>query len=760
VKPELGTVGRSEPRKDAREKVTGAARYVADLEAEGALWAAVLRSPHHSARIVSLGTERARRAPEVVAVVTSADVPGQKRYAAILADQPALAVDVVRHKGEPVALLVARTREAARSALGLLEVEYQELPAVLDPVAALEPGAPPVHENGNLLTRYQFTTGDPDAAFAGAEVVLEETFRVQRVAPGALEPEACLARWEGDGSLTLWVSSQKPFEDRRNVAAVLGLPEERVRIVSAVVGGAFGGKEDSGVAVLAGLAAWAARGTVRVVNDRWESFLAHPKRHPAVVRYRLAALRDGTILGVDVLGHLDKGAYASYGPAVAGIFTESLTGAYRIPAVRVDTRLAYTHAPFSGAMRGFGGPQAHFAVESMVDMLAARLELDPLEVRRRNAVRPGDRHYTGVPLDSSARSMERILAELERARKRLRLREAGPGRRAGVGVSLAVQSMGLGAHVPDDSTARLEWLPDGRVVILAGSPDLGQGLAVATEQLAAEALGLPAARVFTAPLDTRRSPDGGVTCASRMTYLTGNALRAAAARLEARLLEGAAELAGREVAELRYQAGEVLLPDGRRLAAGAVASRLAERGARLAAEAVASFAYPPERTPQEYPVGIPHVLHVFCGQVARVEVDPELGTVEVTDVVAVHDVGKAVNPAAVEGQIEGGVAQGLGYALSEDMPLKASGEWVDGFAEYLLPTARDVPRIECVLLEEPEASGPWGAKGVGEMGVAPTAPAVANAIFDAVGVRLTRLPASPEAILSSPGGPPPGERPR
>jgi CO/xanthine dehydrogenase Mo-binding subunit len=751
VRRELLTVGRSEPRKDALEKVTGAARYVADLPADGALWAAVLRSPHHSARVVSLRTGRARRAPGVAAVVTAADVPGERCYAAIIADQPALAGEVVRHKGEPVALVVARTREAARSALGLVEVEYQELPAVLDPVAALEPGAPAVHPGGNLLTRYQFTTGDPDAAFAVADLVLEETFRVQRVAPGALEPEACLARWEDDGSLTLWVSSQKPFSDRRNVAAVLGLPEERVRVLSAVVGGAFGGKEDSGIAVLAGLAAWASRGTVRLVNDRWESFLAHPKRHPAVIRYRLAARRDGTLLAADVVSHLDTGAYASYGPAVAGIFTESLTGAYRIPAVRVDTRLAYTHTPFSGAFRGFGGPQAHFAVEGMVDLLAARLSLDPLEVRRRNAVGPGDRHYTGVPLDRSARSVGRILSELERARERLRRVEPAPGRRAGVGVSLSVQSMGLGAHVPDDSTARLVWLPDGRVAVRAGSPDLGQGLGVASEQVAAEALGLPCARVVTLPLDTAASPDGGVTCASRMTYLTGNALRAAAALLSARLVEAAAGVVGRPAAELRYQAGEVLLPGGGRLAAAEVAARLAQGGGRLAAEATASFPYPPERTPQEYPAGIPHVLHTFGGQVARVEVDPELGTVAVTHVVAVHDVGKAVNPAAVEGQIEGAVAQGIGYALSEDMPLKPGGEWVDGFTEYLLPTARDVPRIECVLVEEPDDFGPWGAKGVGEMGVAPTAPAVAGAIHDAVGVRLTRLPASPEAVRGEAG---------
>jgi CO/xanthine dehydrogenase Mo-binding subunit len=471
---EMKTVGRSELRKDAVAKVSGAAQYAADIPLKGVHWGAVLRSPHHHARIVSLETATAKQQADVMAVITAADVPGSKLYAALFADQPALAGDVVRHKGEPVALVVAKTRAAAEKALKLIRVEYEELPAVFDPLEALLPGAPKVHPGGNLLTHYDFTTGDPAAAFAGADIILEETFNVPRISPGYMEPETSLACWNADGSLTVWVSSQKPFVDRSNIAGVLSMPAEQVQVISAVIGGAFGGKEDSGIAVLAGLCAWAVKGSVRLVNNRSDSFLAHPKRHPAVIRYRMAADKDGTLLGVDVLSHMDTGAYASYGPAVAGIFTEVLCGSYRIPNVHVDTRLVYTNCPFSGAMRGFGSPQAHFAVESMIDILASRLGMDPLEVRRKNMLRPGDCFYTGVALaEGSALSLERILEEAEMARQKFRQIPAADGKRSGVGFALAVQTMGLGAHVQDDSTNRLEWRRTGHPLPAGGCPSAG-----------------------------------------------------------------------------------------------------------------------------------------------------------------------------------------------------------------------------------------------------------------------------------------------
>ena len=744
---ELKTVGKAELRKDAWDKVTGRAAYVDDLPREGVLIGAVVRSPHHHARIVAIETAAARDVPGVMAVLTANDVPGSKTFGPLVQDQPALAFDVVRHMGEPVALVIAQSKDAARRGVAAVQVTYEPLPAVHDPVAALEPDAPRVHSGGNLLTRYEINEGDVAAGLAAADVVIEATFQVPRISPAYMEPESSMARWNDDGTLTVWVSSQKPFEDRHAIASVLGMPEEAVQVCSAVIGGAFGGKEDSGLPVLAALGAWATRGTVRLVNNRHESFLAHPKRHPARLHYTLGATREGELVALKAVVHMDTGAYASYGPAVGGLLTEMLAGSYRIPHVHVETNVVYTHSPLSGAMRGFGSPQAHFAIESMMDMLAHELSLDPLELRRKNALRPGDRLFTRVTLDRTADSLPLILDHLAAARERLAQKPPAPGKVAGVGIALGMQSMGLGYRVPDDSTNRLVLAPDGTVLLYIGSPDLGQGLATVAEQIAAEALGVPYQAVRTVDVDTSVSPNGGVTCASRMTYLIGNSVVLAAQQLIATLLDYAARSLNIPREALRYEDGLVVTPTGQRVPLAEFASRAADEDVPLVAEATFSFPYPEESTPKHLPVGMPHVMLVFGGQAVRVEVDPELGTVTVTDVVAVHDVGQVVNRAGVEGQIEGAVAMGIGYALYESMRLKANGQWVDSFTEYLLPTAEDVPPcIESIILEIPEASGPYGVKGVGEMGLVPVAPAIANAIFQATGVRAQSIPIAPEVI--------------
>lgn len=744
--PELITVGKSEVRKDAWAKAAGTAPYIADLELENACVGGVLRSPHHHARITRLDVAQARALPGVVGVLTAADVPGSLNFGPLVQDRQVLATEEVRHMGEPVALVVAESRQAAERALQAIEVEYQPLPAVFDPVEALDPDAPQVHPGGNLLTEYDVSRGDLQAGFEQADLVMEETFRVPRISPAYMEPESSVAQWNEDGTLTLWVSSQKPFVDRKDVAQVLGLEEDRIQVKIANIGGAFGGKEDSGIAVLAGFAAWCTQSTVRFVNNRRESFLGHPKRHPAVVHLKMGVKRDGTLTALEAVVHMDTGAYASYGPAVGGLLTEVVPSAYRIPNVRVNTKVVYTHSPFSGAMRGFGAPQANFATETLMDMLAEKLELDPLELRRRNLLQPGDRLFTEVILGDTALSLPACMEAAEQARQRLRQKPATDGCLSGVGVAFAAQSMGLGNRVPDDSTNRLEWLPDGRVLLYLGAPELGQGLATVSEQMIAEELGLPYDLIHTAQLDSSTTPDGGVTCASRMTYLVGNSVRLAAQRLIEALLDSAAEMLKVPRSTLSYQSGRLILPNGEHIPASEFAARAADQGLPLVSQATSSFPYPVETTPQHLPIGMPHVMFTFAAQVARVEVDPELGTVQVTDVVAIHDVGKAINRAGVEGQIEGGIVMGMGYCLYEAMRLKENGRWVDGFTEYLLPTAKDAPNMECIILEVPEATGPWGAKGVAEIALTPTAPAITNAVYDAVKVRLTEIPIRPEMI--------------
>ncbi len=742
------TIGKAEIRKDAWEKVSGKALYTADIQVENLKYGAILRSPHHYARILEIDKTPALDSPDVLAVLIADDIPGETRFGSLVPDQPSLAQDVARHLGEPVALIIAESLKVAREARDKVIVTYEPLEPVFDPVLAARPDAPQLHEGGNIVTELNIVEGDIDHGFAEADTILEEVYHLPRVSPGYMEPETSLADWHFEGnSVTVWVSSQHPFTDQEFIAAALDLPVNHVRVISAVIGGAFGGKEDSSLAILAALGAWAIKGIVKLVNTRQESFLAHPKRHPAQIRYKLGAKKDGTFTALQVEAYMDTGAFASYGPAVSMILTETMTGSYRIPNVVVDTYVVYTNSPLSGAMRGFGSPQANFAVESMVDTMAEKLSMDPIKLREKNILKPGDKVFTGVTINETAKSLPVSLSKAQDIIERFRAIEPSKGKQAGVGLALAVQTMGLGAKVPDDSTHKLVWSSEGNVTIYLGSPDLGQGLATAAEQITAEALGLPYDQVTTQPLDTAFSPNGNVTCASRMTYMVGNALIDASEQLIQQLLSVAGPMLGLPVESLSYKNGYVVTPDGKEVPAKEITFPLALDSVVLMSESTFSFPYPEETTPQHLPIGMPHVMYCFGAQVARVEVDPELGTVDVTHFAAIHDVGKVISQSGVEGQIEGGVATGLGYALYETM-LRKEDQWVDSFTEYLIPTSKDMPiNYENIILEVPEASGPYGAKGIGEIPLVPTAPAIANAVSDAVGVRVTRLPITPERVL-------------
>jgi CO/xanthine dehydrogenase Mo-binding subunit len=620
------------------------------------------------------------------------------------------------------------------------------LPAVFDPVEALEPDAPQIHPDGNLITEYDVGCGDIEVGLAEADVVLEETFYVPRVSPAYLEPEGAAAEWQEDGTLVVWVSSQKPFSDRDAICQVLNLARDQVQVRVHAIGGAFGGKADSGLPILAALAAWATRGRVRLVNTRSESIQAHPKRHPAWLHYKLGAKRDGTLVALSAQVHLDTGAYASYGPAVGGLLSEVASGPYRTPHVHINTKVVYTNGPFGGAVRGFGAPQALFAVESMMDQMAAELGLDPIEFRRKNVWRQGERTPLGMLL-REAPSLDACLERAAREWERVRNLEPSPGKLGGVGVSAGLQPIGLGHHVPDDSTSRVEWLPDGRVRLDVGTPDMGQGTLSMAMQMTAEALGVDYDLVETANLDTAVSPEGGMACASRMTYLVGNAaIRAAQIMIES-LLDEAASTLKLSRRELVYRRGRVYrgARDTEGVPVAEFTARAAEEGRVLSGQATFRFHYPRELTSENLPVG--YFLFCYGAHVARVEIDPDLGTVEVKEVVAIHDVGRAINPVGVEGQIEGAVAMGVGYALQEEVKLKSDGGWTDSFTEYLLPTTLDTPIITPIILEHPEPSGPFGARGVGEAGVGPVAPAIANAIAAATGKRVTSLPIRPEALL-------------
>ena len=450
-------------RKDAFDKATGKAKYIADIKAKDMHYGAVVRSLHHAAKILDIDIAKALEVPGVVAVLTSADITGEITHGALIQDQPALAHDVVRHIGEPVALVVAKSKMAARHGKNLVKVAYEPIPAVHDPVAALATDAPQVQAGGNLITEYHICDGDVEAGFAEADVIIEDEFRVQRISPGYLEPESSLAEYNLDGSLTVWVSSQEPFEDWHSIARVLGVDAEKIRVKSAVIGGAFGGKEDPELQVLAALGAWKCKATVQMVNSRFESFVGHPKRHPAQFQYKVGVMREtGKIVALEATAYVDTGAYASYGPAVAGILTETLAGSYQIPNVKVDTYVVLTNSPLSGAMRGFGAPQSHFAIESLMDVIADKIGMDSFALREKNILKPGDKLFTKVPLDVTASALPGCLAKAKEARTKLEKLPVRAGKVAGIGMALAMQSMGLGANITDTSTHKLEWLPDGQ----------------------------------------------------------------------------------------------------------------------------------------------------------------------------------------------------------------------------------------------------------------------------------------------------------
>ena len=402
--------------------------YTADIRLDDILWASVFRSTCHAAKIIKLDISAAEAVPGVVRVITAADIPGAKAHGALVADQPPLVIDEVRHYGEPIALVVARSQLIAEEAIKQIKIEYLPLDPIFKPVDALAKDARFIHPGGNLLTHYDVQNGDLSAGFAQADVILEETFSVPRVSPGYMEPENSLARWNDDESITVWVSSQQPFHDQEKIASVLDLPLDQVQVISGVIGGAFGGKEDPSISILAALAAFTVKGNVRICNERKDSFLAHPKRHPAELTLKLGAKKDGTLTALDAQVYMDTGAFASYGPAVGGLLTETVGGSYLIPNMRVQTSIAYTNSPPSGAMRGFGAPQSHFAIESMLDMLAVRLQIDPLALRKKNILHKGDHVFTRVVVNETADSLPLILDKFAEIRERYAAIPAKTGR--------------------------------------------------------------------------------------------------------------------------------------------------------------------------------------------------------------------------------------------------------------------------------------------------------------------------------------------
>lgn len=751
-------VGHSLPRKESYARVTGEERYTGDLRRPGMLHARALRSAYPHARVLKVDVSKARAMPGVVAALTAADVPGAKNHGMVVKDWPAIAYDKVRYVGDSLAIVAAETEAEAEAALAAIEVQYEVLPVVSDPEASLEPEAERVHEDGNVLMHIQFSKGDIEAGFAESDLVIEHTYRTPFGEHAFLEPEASLAEPDPEsGGVIVYVGSQVPFEDREEVAACLALKEEQVRVVHMPTGGAFGGKEDICCQIHAALLARATGRPVMMVLGRPESMRVHPKRHATIITLKTGASRDGRILAQKVRLIGDTGAYASLGmPVMSRAATHSI-GPYAVPNVAVECYAVYTNNPPAGAYRGFGVTQAHFAAESQMDIVAEALGISPFEIRRINALKVGASTSTGQVLKDSVGLLDCIQAvqsRVEEAQRREAREEAKsplpPNLRRAWGIAAAYKNVGLGNGLPDTSQAIVEARPDGRALVRAGAAEIGQGHDEVLRQITAEVLGLGAEHVDVILGDTAVTPDSGATTASRHTFVTGNAARGAASIVRANLARAVSRELGCPEGSLVFENCRIASafgPEANGRSIGFAESVTLALREGLAMEA--AYLYTPPRTVALGEIGDSHFSFGFGAQAVHVEVDIASGQVRVLDVIAAHDVGQAINPMAIEGQIDGGILMGIGYALTERFVVESGYVKSDTLAKYKIPDISFTPRVDSVIVEHPSSEGPFGAKGVGEITAIPTAPAIANAIFNATGLRFFSLPMDRDSIVAA-----------
>jgi xanthine dehydrogenase molybdenum-binding subunit len=766
-------VGRAVIRPDAVEKVTGRAVYTDDLHFDGMLHAAVRRAEVPHAILREVNVEPARALPGVVAVLTAADIPGEKNHGLVIHDWPTMIGigERIRYVGDAIAIVAAESREIALEAAARIEVRLEERPVISDPVQALRPEAEPLHPNGNLLKHIKVRKGDVQQGFAEADVVLEHTFYTPMMDHAFLEPECSVAVPLPDGRMEIYVGSQIPYADRSQVAAALGWPEERVRVVGQLMGGGFGGKEDIAGQIHAALLAQATGRPVKLLYDRRESLIAHPKRHATQIRVKIGAKRDGRLTAVETELFGDTGAYASLGEKVLTRATTHSAGPYEVPHVRTDCYAMYTNNPPAGAYRGFGVLQSAFAIESMMDMLAAELGLEPVELRRRNALRVGSVTNTGQVLRESVGLMECIdrvssamcqvsgLSREELFKPRLVSSsptlspkgEGSPSLPSGEGVGVRVRAWGfaaaykntgLGGGAPDKSGAEVELYPDGSLEVRTSAAELGQGLVAVLRMIVAEEFAVPPERVRVLVMDTDLTPDGGPTTASRQTYVTGNAARLAAQSLRQAVTSFLAEKYDVAPERIRYVEG---LAQVGQTKIGLGEAAQAMQAAGIAPRALYEYWAPPTRPLGEG--GDMHFAFSFAAQAAEVEVNLHTGEVRVLRVISANDVGRAINPLGLRGQVEGGITMGLGNALTEHFILEEGRVVTDRLARYRIPSIVHMPEVIPIIVEHPTAEGPYGAKGVGEVVSIPTPAAIANAIYNAIGLRLDRLPVDQERIL-------------
>ena len=736
-------IGQSHIRVDARAKVTGEASFAGDLSMPEMLHAKVLFAGRPHARVLSINTAKAEMVEGVVAVFTAEDVPVNE-YGLQTPDQPVLCgpgssrrgTDIVRWEGDQVALIVAETEEAAALARGLIRVDYDDLPIISDPFESLKPDSflihphklpseihPELNVEGNLISHHQIRKGDTAAAWSGAAVIIESQYRTHPQEHAYLQPEAGLAYIDDEGRITVVAGGQWTWEDQQEIAHALALPPEQIRVIYPAIGGAFGGREDMSIQIVLALAAWKLRRPVKIIWTRQESILGHCKRHAMWFDCKLGATRDGRLVAAQVKVVADGGAYCYTTNKVLGNTAVTCTGPYEIPNVHVDVDGVYTNNPPGGAFRGFGAPQGIFAAEMQMSKLADALGMDPVELRLKNLLREESLTAMGTPLPGGV-SLVEVTQECAQAagwtetdegwsRPQLSIKRQ-PSACRGIGLATAFKNIGFSFGYQENCWAKVALHGEAELdeaVVYIGTAEVGQGSHTAVQQMAAEALNVELELVRLEAADTATSPgSAGSVSASRMTFMAGNAVR------------GAAEAA-------------------------------LENWEKEERPAVGEFTYlAPKSTPFDPQTGYgkPNFAYGYVAEAVEVEVDTETGELRVLRVVCADDVGKAINPQLLEGQIEGGVVQALGWAAMENFVTQEGQALTSRLTTYLIPTALDVPKeVSSVIVENTDPSGPWGARGMGEMPFIPTAPALAAAVHHATGVWIDELPLTPERVLLS-----------
>jgi CO/xanthine dehydrogenase Mo-binding subunit len=753
VSKDLKIIGKSERRVDAWGKVTGKAKYADDYNVSHQLIGKVLHSKYPHAKIIRIDFSKAEKLAGVETVLTAKDIPGTKVFGVVVKNQAILAEDRVRYLGDGVVLVAAKTKEIAEQAISLIEIEYEQLPVVSDPEEALKPDAPIIHDDKNEFVHHHVRKGDIEKGFSQADFVIERKFKTQFIEHSYIEPEAILAEPSEQGGVKVTGCVQNLFSTRRSVASMLNIDLARVQIIQSTLGGSFGGKDEAMtlISCRAALLAMKSGKPVKMVNTREESMLESYKRHPYVLYYKWGAKKDGSITAMQAKCIADGGAYASMSPFVTWRSVVQATGPYYCENVKTDVYAAYTNNNYTGAMRGFGSPQVNFAIESMMDELAEKVGMNPLEIRMKNGFEAGAVTATGQKLTHVV-SLKEVLAkaaaaiDFENKWKQYRKNVTNEKRR-GVGLACSYRGVSLGAEGTDAAETIVSVQTDGSVIVSSGITDMGQGAQTQMSQITAEVLGISMDRIQFLNTNTSRVADSGATVASRGTIMGGSAAKSAAEKVRVTLLEVAAEMTKQAISNLELIDNYIvsIKTKERLVSFNELAAECFNKGKPMIG---LGWHHSPKTSWDEREgQGDAYFTFVYGANAAEVEVDTGTGKVNVTDFVSVHDVGKAINKGMVEAQMYGGVAMGIGYGLLEEFDIDDGVPKQLNFDEYLIPTSMDVPRIKAIIVENEDPTGPFGAKSVGEPTNELAAPAIVNAIYNATGKRVYEIPANLERVL-------------